>query len=116
MSSLAGHLSSMGIGFNRMNIFDVLFKNSHVFGSSGNFGNARVGANFVEFKDNSGNIVAIFDEFRGWTSPTTPAETARRQEFNAKWDEALARATAELANGKQAKQTQNTEIAIDIKI
>jgi len=116
MKSLAGHLGSLGISFDRMNIFDVLFKNSHIFGASGNFGNARVGSNFVKFKDDSGNIIASFDEFRGWTAPNTPAEVARRQDFHAKWDDALARATAELKNPPQIKQGQNTDIIIDIKV
>jgi len=116
MSSLAGRLGSMGIGFNRMNFFDALFKNSHIFGSSGNFGNATVGSNFVNFKDDNGNIIASFDEFRGWVAHTTPAETAQRQEFYAKWDDALTRAAAELSSGSQAKQAQSTEIVIDKKV
>jgi hypothetical protein len=114
MKSFSGHLGLLGISFDRMNIFDVLFKNSHIFGASGNFGNAQVGSNFVKFKDDNGNVIASFDEFRGWVAHTTDAEVGRMREFHAKWDEALERAAAELKSPVQVKQ--NTDIIIDMKV
>jgi hypothetical protein len=116
LSKLAERMGSIGIGFNSFNFFQALFKNSQLFGNFGDFGNGRVGATFVEFKDNNGNLIASFSEKRGWITYTTPAEDGRRQDFLAKWDEALARATAELKSGEQVKQIQNTDIIIDKKV
>ena len=95
LSNLANKLDSMRIKFNANNLLQVLFQNSRIFGNSGNFGNAQVGSNFVNFKDANGNIIASFDEHRGWVAHTTQAEVERLREFNVKWDKAIAKATQE---------------------
>jgi len=93
LSNLANRMSSMQINFNRANFFQVLFKNSGLFGSN------DIGSNFIRFRDASGNEIAFYSEYQGWVNIETPAEQSRRQDFNIMWDKAIATAQQEINSG-----------------
>jgi len=89
LSGLANSMSSMNIRFNSRNFFQVLFQNCGLFGSN------DIGSNFIRFRDENGNEIAMYDEYRGWTVLQTPAEDSRRRDFMIMWDEAMAKASQE---------------------
>lgn len=108
LSNLANRMSSMQIKFNRANFFQVLFKNSGLFGSN------DIGSNFIRFRDASGNEIAFYSEYQGWVTIETPAEQSRRQDFNVLWDEAISKAQREINIGANTS-VGITNGGVDIK-
>ncbi len=95
LSGLAGKANSMQLkGNGSCDFFKILFDYSKRFGSD-------VGANFVNFRDENGELIARYTEPNGWSTWPTRAESARNAAFDQLWDQALADAQYEMEQEKE---------------
>jgi hypothetical protein len=84
-----------------MNLLRAIMKNSRLFGSR------DVGNNFINIRDDKGNIIAMWNTTDGWTNCATDGENLRSREFMLMWEEAQIKAGTEY---------YNTKTIIDIKL
>jgi hypothetical protein len=82
ISGLKNKLNVMQIKFNSINFFQMLFKNSHLFGTR------DIGMNFINFRNAAGEKIAKFNSDTGWEIFPTAAENARSQDFFEQWERA----------------------------
>ena len=112
LASLADKISSliMRLRPNRsMNLLEILFQNSHLFGSE------NIGGNFIRFTDSSGNEIASFSSNGiGWSSVPTDAENSRHHNFNARWRAAFKRAGAEYVHSFDAIERKLNGETVDV--
>ena len=92
-----------------LNLFEILFQNSHLFGSD------DIGGNFIRFRDSGGNEIASFSNNGvGWMSAPTDAESSRSHDFNARWRDAFARAGAEYVHSFDAIERKLNGETVDV--
>jgi len=109
LSGLAGRLGQMMARINlRANLLTLLMGNSRFFG------NKDIGNNFINFRDASGNVIAMFQSDTGWSNVSTPAENGRAQEFFRLWDESFALASEKHHFSKFVIDSKKNGIAIDL--
>ena len=90
-------------------MFEILFQNSHFFGSD------DIGGNFIRFRDSGGNEIASFSNNGvGWMSVPTDAESSRSHDFNARWRAAFARAGAEYVHSFDAIERKLNGETLDV--
>ena len=82
ISNLKSKMNAMQIKFNSLNFFQMLFKNSGLFGTR------DIGGNFINFRNANGEKIAKFNSDTGWEIFTTAAEEARHSDFLDKWERA----------------------------
>lgn len=105
LSRYANQMSFMQLKIkDRFEFFDVLFANNKKFGPN-------VGGNYVEFKDEEGNVIAEYSTPNGWRTQSTPAESARRSAFYDLWRQALADAQEELETGSEDIPAEETKMS-----
>jgi hypothetical protein len=108
LSDMAGRLRQMMPRLNfGTNLLQILM------GHSTQFGSRDIGSNFINFRDNSGNLLAMFQD-NGWTIVTTPAEEGRVQDFLRLWDEAHQRAFDEYSLTNQVIESKKNGVEIDL--
>jgi hypothetical protein len=113
MNSLARKLEGTGVRSNSSSsFFQLLFQNSRLFGSR------DIGANFIDFRDASGNVIANFSQLPGggwgFLNISTPAEESRNREFMIMWDQAMAKAGTENLNANTVIDLKSNGIEVDI--
>ena len=96
LSNFANKLNTQQVNRGPANLFEALFQNRWISND--------IHGNFIDFRDANGNIVAKWDEHRGFMAMATPAEGARTQEFRALWDKAIAAANAEVENNASTRE------------
>ncbi len=113
-SMLAGYakkFSMMMPNYNRkLNFLELLMQNSRLFGSK------DVGNNFLNFRDASGNIIAMWQNDTGWTEVLTDAELSREHEFMQMTADARDRAAQEFGNTKTIIGNAVAGVQIDLGI
>jgi len=107
VSSLGSKMNLAHIKFNGHNFFQVLFANSGMFGSR------DIGANFINFRDSNGNVIATFGE-KGWGYVPTKAEISRGHEFIEMWDDAVSAAEQEVLNTNTIIECVRGGVDIDL--
>jgi hypothetical protein len=108
LSGLSGKMRALQIKFSSSNFFKTLFANNHLFKSR------DIGANFINFRDSSGEIVAAYDN-TGWRYYSTPKEVAREHAFMKMWDEAILTAGQEQLNANTTIECIKNGVDIDLK-
>ena len=109
MGIITGKLNSLAFAFPGLNRFSLTFLDA-LMQNQRSFVGYDVGSNMINFRDGSGNIVAMFTSDRGWlTDFHTEAEVMRIRGFEEMWREVSGRVEGERLQAQQVSAERGGE-------